>query len=169
VILSVSGAATAVEVNAGRVSAVETESSSMGSTNNRNGNTAASAFDSFSINSSGARSDSATFMIDGINERRNADYFHPSIESVQEFKVQSNAFSAEYGRTSGIVINGVTRSGTNSLHGELFEFLRNDKLDALNFFDPPRSVEKQRSGEEIAPFRRNIFGEAPAARSTFLF
>src|SRR6266851_1684104 len=90
----------------------------MGSTNNRNGNTSASSFGSFSINSSGARSDSASFMIDGINMNDGTQItFQPSIESVQEFKVQSNSFSAEYGRTAGIIINGVTKSGSNALHG----------------------------------------------------
>jgi hypothetical protein len=141
--------------------AVLVPGSVMGSTNNRNGNTSASAFGSFSINSSGARSDSASFMIDGINLNDGTQItFQPSVESVQEFKVQSNSFSAEYGRTAGIIINGVTKSGSNALHGALFEFLRNDKLDALNFFDPSRAVEKQRTGEEIAPFKRNIFGES---------
>jgi hypothetical protein len=133
----------------------------LASTNNRSGSTTASAFGAFSINSSGARSDSASFMLDGINLNDGSQIeFQPSIESVQEFKVQSNSFSAEYGRTAGIIINSVTKSGTNSLHGTLFEFLRNDKLDALNFFDPPRAVEQVRTGESIAPFKRNIFGES---------
>lgn len=131
------------------------------STNNRNGSTTPSAFGAFSINSSGARSDSASFMLDGINLNDGTQIeFQPSVESVQEFKVQSNSFSAEYGRTAGIIINSVTKSGGNTLHGTLFEFLRNDKLDALNFFDPPRAVELARTGESIAPFKRNIFGES---------
>src|SRR6185295_19052391 len=76
--------------------------------------------------------------------------FQPSVSSVQEFKVDSSAFSAEFGQSSGAVVNIATRSGTNELHGELFEFLRNDVFDARNFFDftskgPP-------------PFRRNLFG-----------
>jgi Carboxypeptidase regulatory-like domain len=192
VMLSVSGAVTTVEVNFAGVSAVETESSSLGdvigsktitdiplngrffldmavltpgsvlgSTNGRSSSTSEAAFGAFSINSSGARSDSASFMIDGINLNDGTQItFQPSVESVQEFKVQSSSLNAEYGRTSGIIINGVTKSGTNSLQGTLFEFLRNEKLDALNYFDPPSSVEEQRSGEQIAPFKRNIFGES---------
>jgi Carboxypeptidase regulatory-like domain len=192
VTLSVSGAITTVEVSFAGVSAVETESSSVGdvigsktitdiplngrffldmavltpgsvlsSTNGRSSSTSEAAFGAFSINSSGARSDSASFMIDGINLNDGTQItFQPSIESVQEFKAQSSSFNAEYGRTSGIIVNGVTKSGTNSLHGTLFEFLRNEKLDALNFFDPPRSIEEQRTGEPIAPFKRNIFGES---------
>ncbi len=133
----------------------------LASTNNRNGSTTASAFGAFSINSSGARSDSASFVLDGINLNDGTQIeFQPSVEAIQEFKVQSNAFSAEYGRTAGVMVNGVTKSGTNGLHGTLFEFIRNDKLDALNFFDPPRAVEKSRTGETIAPFKRNIFGES---------
>ncbi len=140
--------------------AVLVPGSVLGSTNNRNGSTSASAFGAFSINSSGARSDSASFMLDGINLNDGTQIeFQPSVDSVQEFKVQSNAFSAEYGRTSGIIINGVTKSGGNSFHGTLSEYFRNDKLDALNFFDPPRAVEQARTGEPIAPFKRNIFGE----------
>jgi hypothetical protein len=141
--------------------AVLVPGSVLGSTNNRSGNTSASAFGAFSINSSGARSDSASFVLDGINLNDGTQIeFQPSIEAIQEFKVDSNAFSAEYGRTSGIIITGIVKSGTNAFHGVLFDYLRNDKLDALNFFDPPRAVEKARTGETIAPFKRNIFGES---------
>src|SRR3569832_1828986 len=73
--------------------------------------------------------------------------FQPSINTVQEFKVDNSTFSAEYGRNSGAIVNIATRSGTNSYHGELFEFLRNDALDARNFFDARKP-----------PFHRNQFG-----------
>jgi hypothetical protein len=68
---------------------------------------------------------------------------------VQEFKVDNSTFSAEYGRNSGAIVNIATRSGTNQYHGELFEFLRNEKLDARNFFDV---------NSEPPPFKRNQFG-----------
>ena len=84
--------------------------------------------------------------------------FLPNVDVIQEFKVQNNAFSAEYGRNAGIVINAVTKSGGNQIHGSAFEFLRNDKLDARNFFDLPRPVAKAQTGREIPPFKRNIFG-----------
>src|SRR6266851_4348436 len=133
----------------------------LGSTNNRSGSTASSAFGAFSINSSGARSDAAAFMLDGINLNDGSQIeFQPNIDSIQEFKVVSNAFSAEFGRSSGIQITAVSKSGTNSLHGGLFEYLRNDKLDALNFFDLPRSVALAQTGRDIPPFKRNIFGES---------
>ena len=71
----------------------------------------------------------------------------PSIEALQEFKIQTNAYSAEFGRSSGAVINAVIKSGTNGVHGSLYEFLRNDALDATNFFSnalgAPKPVRKR--------------------------
>src|SRR5437016_9585441 len=88
--------------------------------------------------SNGQRSTSNNFMVDGID---NNDYFGgaaaqiPSIDSIQEFEVQTNTFSAEYGRNSGSVVNLVTKSGSNQLHGSVYEFFRHDALDARNFFN----------------------------------
>ena len=70
------------------------------------------------------------------------------IDAVREFNVQSNAYSAEYGKRAGAQVSVVTQSGTNQFHGSAFEFLRNSKLDARNFFDQGK----------IAPFKRNQFG-----------
>src|SRR5207245_5546488 len=61
-----------------------------------------------------------------------------SIDSIQEFEVQTNTFSAEYGRNSGSVVNLVTKSGSNHLHGSVYEFFRNDVLDARNYFNDLR-------------------------------
>src|SRR5260370_1116559 len=72
------------------------------------------------------------------------------VETVQEFQVLTNAYSAEFGRSSGGIINAITRSGTNKLHGNLFEYLRNSALDAKNYFDPAANL--------IPPFKRNQFG-----------
>ncbi|MDQ6663703.1 MAG: TonB-dependent receptor [Acidobacteriota bacterium] len=75
----------------------------------------------------------------------------PSVEGIQEFKIQTNAYSAEYGRSGGGLVTLVTKSGTNDLHGSAFEFLRNSVLDANNFF-------QNRIGHPLASFKRNQFG-----------
>jgi hypothetical protein len=77
----------------------------------------------------------------------------PSPDALQEFKVQTNSMSAEYGRTGGAVINMVHRSGTSQFHGVLYEFLRNNKLDANGFFRNRNLSTAKRTG-----FKRNIFG-----------
>ena len=63
----------------------------------------------------------------------------PSFDAIQEFKVQTRAYSAEFGIAAGGVVNLTLKSGTNSLHGTAYEFLRNEKLDARNFFDPAKT------------------------------
>ncbi len=75
----------------------------------------------------------------------------PSVDSVQEFKVQTSNYSAEFGRSGGSVINMVYKSGTNEVHGSAFEFLRNSKLDANNFF-------ANRADIPLGSFKRNQFG-----------
>ena len=70
------------------------------------------------------------------------------MDAIQEFSVLTSNYSAEYGRASGAILNAVTRSGTNQFHGDVYEFLRNNALDARNYFDGP----------QIPEFRRNQFG-----------
>ena len=108
---------------------------------------------SFAINTAGNREDTVNFMINGVNLNdmsQNQITFQPSINTVQEFTVDNSTYSAEYGRNSGAIINIATRSGTNSFHGEAFEFLRNNWLDARNFFNPSPALQ--------SPFKRNNFG-----------
>ena len=119
------------------------------------------------INASGTREDSTNYMLDGINLSdmvQNQITLQPNIDMVQEFKVQQNSFSAEYGRNAGIIINAVTKPGSNAIHGSVYEFLRNQRFDAKNFFDPPGP---------IIPFNRNIFGYSVGApvikERTFFF
>ncbi len=110
---------------------------------------------SFGVVTAGNREDTVNFMINGVNLNdmvQNQITFQPSINTVQEFKLLNSTYSAEYGHTSGSVVNIATRSGSNELHGELFEFVRNDALDAKNFFDNPTLP--------IPPFKRNQFGGA---------
>src|SRR5438128_7067409 len=123
---------------------------------------------SFGINTAGNREDTVNFMINGVNLNdmvQNQITFQPSINTVQEFKVDNSTFSAEYGRNSGAIVNIATRSGTNDLHGEAFEFLRHDRFDSRNFFNQPPAA-KSRS-------KRNQFGGnlgGPIARDkTFFF
>ena len=107
----------------------------------------------FAINTAGNREETVNYMINGItlnNLRFSSISFQPSISTVQEFKVDNSTFSAEYGQSSGAIVNIATRSGANEFHGELFEFLRNDALDARNFFNFTSS--------EPPPFKRNQFG-----------
>jgi len=78
------------------------------------------------------------------------------VDAIQEFSVLTSNYSAEYGKTSGGVVNAITRSGTNQFHGSVYEFLRNSALDADNFFD-------NATGTPKPPFRRNQFGVAAGA------
>jgi len=115
----------------------------------------------FAFNTAGNREDTVNFMINGVNlndQVQNQITFQPSINTVQEFKVDNSTFSAEYGRNSGAIANIATRSGTNEYHGELFEFLRNEALDARNFFNfCPAGVATCKGGGK-PPFKRNQFG-----------
>jgi hypothetical protein len=104
----------------------------------------------------GARPQGNNYRLDGItiNDYSNAGPGSVlgvllGVEAVQEFSVVTNSAPASYGRTSGGVINSITRSGTNEIHGSAYEFLRNSALDARNFFDTTQSP---------PPFRRNQFG-----------
>jgi hypothetical protein len=110
---------------------------------------------SLALNTAGNREDTGNYQINGINlndQINNVISFLPPISSIQEFKVDNSTFSAEYGRNSGAIVNIATRQGTNEFHGELFEFFRNDALDARNFFNFTSS--------RPPPFKRNQFGGA---------
>jgi hypothetical protein len=106
------------------------------------------------ITVAGARPQQNNYRLDGISIN---DYDNGApgsvlggdlgVDAIQEFSVLTSNYSAEYGRTSGGVVNAITRSGTNQFHGGVYEFLRNSALDARNFFDGT-----------IPPFRRNQFG-----------
>ncbi len=119
---------------------------------------------SLAFNTAGNREDTVNFMINGINLNdmvQNQITFQPPISTVQEFKVDNSTLSAEYGRNSGAVVNIATRSGTNQFHGEVFEFFRNDALDAKNYFATVKN-----------PFRRNQFGASaggPIVRNKMFF
>jgi hypothetical protein len=108
---------------------------------------------SFSFFSAGNRETSVNFMINGINlnDLSNSQVtFQPSINTVSEFKVDNSTFSAEYGRNSGAIVNVATRSGANRMHGEAFDFYRDDSFDSRNHFNPEPN--------EKSPFNRKQFG-----------
>jgi hypothetical protein len=103
----------------------------------------------------GARITANSFLLDGANVN---DAFNNTpggvagnftgVDTLREFQVLTNSYSAEYGGAGGAIINAVTKSGTNEYHGTLFEFIRNSVFDARNFFDPG----------DVPPFKRNQFG-----------
>ena len=106
----------------------------------------------FSIN--GQRSSSNEFLLDGAPNSapaQNQPVINATPDLVQEFKVETNNFAAEYGRAAGGVFNVITRSGTNEFHGSLYEFFRNDKLNANDFF-------ANRGANARPPFKFNQFG-----------
>ena len=108
---------------------------------------------SFAFNTAGNREDTVNFMINGINlndQVQNQITFQPSINTVQEFKVDNSTMCAEYGRSSGAVVNIATRSGTNDFHGEAFEFYRNEGLDARNYFNVDTARRPSRSPSSTA-------------------
>jgi hypothetical protein len=99
---------------------------------------------------SGARADNTNILVDGNNNRSaygGGVVARPSIDAIQEFKIETSGYSAEFGRLAGGVVNVALKSGGNQVHGALFEFLRNDKLNARNFF-----------AGTIPEYRQNQFG-----------
>jgi hypothetical protein len=113
------------------------------------------------LNVNGNRTFNNVFLLDGVDNisysnsfrGENVQLVQPSIEALQEFKIQTNAYSAEFGRSSGAVVNATIKSGTNKLRGSVYEFLRNDALDANNFFSNALKAPKPKR-------ERNQFGAA---------
>ena len=108
--------------------------------------------------SNGGRNATAEVLIDGVaattyepNTGINTVLYTPSVDAVQEFKIMQNNYTAEEGFTGNTYVNMVLRSGTNQYHGSVYDFLRNDKLDANNFFT-------NQAGGKIPPLRRNQYG-----------
>jgi Carboxypeptidase regulatory-like domain len=104
------------------------------------------------ISVNGQRETANAYLVNGgdVSEGRNLGAgLVPNLDSIEEFRLITNSFDAEYGKFSGAVVNAITKSGTNGFHGDAFEFLRNGKLDARNYFAPSKSE-----------LRRNQFGFA---------
>ncbi|MBL8209164.1 MAG: carboxypeptidase regulatory-like domain-containing protein, partial [Bryobacterales bacterium] len=131
---------------------------------NTNFNTVSNSGGAF-LNVNGSRTRQSTFMLDGAFNNdlwRNSGNTSPNPDAVQEFRLITSNFNAEFGRSPGAIFNVVMKSGTNSLHGSVFEFLRNNKLNARPFFQPT-----------VPQLRQNQYGFAlggPVIRNkTFFF
>ncbi len=107
------------------------------------------------VNINGQRTKANLFLVDGISTTSSAqgrgNNFNIPLDAVREFSVQAGSYSAEFGDAAGGVINLQSKSGTNHLHGSIFEFLRNDAMDAANFFS-------NSTGQPKNPLRYNQFG-----------
>lgn len=109
----------------------------------------------FGFSASGARSLDNNFLLDGVDNNSNlpdllneANYVvMPSPDALQEFKVETGNYDAEFGRATGAIVNATTKGGSNEFHGSLYEFLRNQSFDAMNYFDATRQ-----------PYHQNQFG-----------
>jgi hypothetical protein len=104
----------------------------------------------------GNRENSNNYLYDGIDNNTRltlVTVMRPNVEAIKEFKVQTNLYSADQGRNPGGQVNVVTKSGGNTIHGAIYEFLRNARFDANNFF-------ANRAGQEKPPFEQNQFGGA---------
>jgi hypothetical protein len=133
----------------------------------------------FSVN--GNRVFMNAFQLDGLDNTSYAESYRglniqalqPSVDALQEFKIQTNGYSAEFGRAAGAVVNAVIKSGTNEIHGSAYEFHRDQHLDAANFFAnstntaKPFHLRNQFGGTLGGPIRRNktfIFGDYEGLR-----
>jgi hypothetical protein len=117
------------------------------------------------LTANGQRAEFNNYMVDGADNNSTITgvaVVVPSVDAIEEFKVQTANYSAEFGRAAGAVVNVAIKAGTNQLHGSVYEFLRNEKLDARAFFSPGRT-----------PLRFNLFGASaggPLVRNkVFLF
>jgi hypothetical protein len=110
-----------------------------------------------SFNANGQRGQNNNFLVDGIDNNEswiNSTILQPSVEATQEFKVYTANAPAEFGRSSGGIVNVQTRSGTNDFHGSVYDYLRNSAMDARDFFQRKTALNQRR----IPAFRQNQFG-----------
>ncbi|MPZ21625.1 MAG: hypothetical protein GEV06_27605 [Luteitalea sp.] len=124
------------------------------------------------FSAAGQRTTQNNYLLNGVDNNdmeiaaqgEQAEVVKPIVDAVEEFRVETNGYSAEFGRATGGVLNLKVKSGTNAFHGSLWEFLRNDALDARDFFNT--------HDQPQAPFKRNQFGGAlggPVLRDTLFF
>jgi Carboxypeptidase regulatory-like domain/TonB-dependent Receptor Plug Domain len=134
------------------------------------------------FNANGQRAEQNNFILDGVDNNNNVVDFlngasfivRPPPDALAEFKVQTGAYSAEFGHSAGAVVNASIKSGTNNIHGDLWEYIRNDAFDVRQFFDGPNPVPKYRQnqfgatlGFPIFPNKLFFFGDVEANRIIF--
>ena len=140
--------------------------------------TRSSERDNFVAN--GARAVQNSYLLDGVDNKNrivgfdkgSAQIVQPIIDAIQEFKVQTSTFSAEFGQAAGGVVNVTLKSGTNAFHGNVFEFLRNSYMDATPYFQPagsnkPQFIQNQFGGTFGGPILKNrtfFFGSWQGSR-----
>jgi len=120
-------------------------------TNGNTGGSSTGGQNSFVAN--GTRGTLNNFLLDGIDNNSNDNgglVLRTNVDAIHEFKIQTNSYSAEFGRSGGAVVNAITKSGTNRFHGGVFEFFRNSALDARDYFEDPTAKK--------ASFKQNQFG-----------
>lgn len=120
-------------------------------TNGNTGGSSTGGQNSFVAN--GTRGTLNNFLLDGIDNNSNDNgglVLRTNVDAIQEFKIQTNSYSAEFGRSGGAVVNAVLKSGGNNFHGSVFEFFRNAALDARDYFEDPATKK--------ASFKQNQFG-----------
>jgi outer membrane receptor protein involved in Fe transport len=120
-------------------------------TNGNSGGSSTGGQNSFVAN--GTRGTLNNFLLDGIDNNSNDNgglVLRTNVDAIQEFKLQTNGYSAEFGRSGGAVVNAIVKSGTNNFHGGVFEFFRNAALDARDYFEDPT--------QKKASFKQNQFG-----------
>ena len=120
-------------------------------TNGNTGGSSTGGTNSFVAN--GTRGTLNNFLLDGVDNNSNDNggvVLRTNVDAIQEFKIQTNSYSAEFGRSGGAVVNAITKSGTNKYHGGVFEFIRNSALDARDYFEDPTTPK--------ASFKQNQFG-----------
>ncbi len=124
------------------------------------------------VSINGARGNSTNYLLDNADHNEaqtNLSRPYPNVDAVQEFSVQTSSFDAQYGRGVGGIVNVVTKSGTNELHGTVFEFLRNYNLNAANFFSGRDALKRNQFGAALGgPIIKNrtfIFGSYQGTRT----
>jgi hypothetical protein len=130
----------------------------------------------FAFSANGAREDSNNFLLDGVynlDPKLNSFGVRPPVDGIQEFEISTSTYDASFGRNAGAQVNVISKSGTNALHGTLYEFHRNAALDARNFFAPadqpdPKYIRNQFGFSLGGPLRRDrtfFFGDYEGTRT----